>query len=204
MTKVEKLTDLELAREMVYDNHPAFSELYRRYKHKVFQFISILSRGDYFMAEEIVQQTFILIWENRKKIKIEQSVANYLKVVSKNIFLKETAKRVQEELLLSKMSQNQVVSQNYVEEEIELKLLREEIERIVSQLPPARQKVYRLRYIEHLSQKEIAERLGISENTVEGHLRQSGQFMQQKLRTVRGDTLNGTITLISLLLPQLI
>lgn len=59
--------------------------------------------------------------------------------------------------------ENVRVAENCVEDEVELNLLLEEVERIISMLPPARQKVYRLKHIEHLSQKEIASLLGISE-----------------------------------------
>lgn len=87
-------------------------------------------------------------------------------------------------------------AENCVEDEVELNLLLEEVERIISMLPPARQKVYRLKHIEHLSQKEIASLLGISENTVESHLKQSTKFLSQMLRANRGDLLNGIALLL--------
>ncbi|GGJ91417.1 hypothetical protein GCM10007084_13900 [Parabacteroides faecis] len=147
------------------------------------------------MAEEVVQETFIIIWENRKKIVVEFSFQGYLKKISRNLFLKETAKRIQEQLMISQI-ENVREAENCVENEVELNLLLEEVERIISMLPPARQRVYRLKHIEHLSQKEIASQLGISENTVESHLRQSTKFLSQMLRANRGDLLNGIILLL--------
>lgn len=87
-------------------------------------------------------------------------------------------------------------TENCVENEVELNLLLEEVERIISLLPPARQRVYRLKHIEHLSQKEIASQLGISENTVESHLKQSTKFLTQKLKANRNDLLNGIVLLL--------
>ncbi len=147
------------------------------------------------MAEEVVQETFIIIWENRKKIVVEFSFQGYLKKVSRNLFLKETAKRIQEQLMISQI-ENVREAENCVEDEVELNLLLEEVERIISMLPPARQKVYRLKHIEHLSQKEIASLLDISENTVESHLKQSTKFLSQMLRANRGDLLNGIALLL--------
>jgi RNA polymerase sigma-70 factor (ECF subfamily) len=83
-----------------------------------------------------------------------------------------------------------------VENEVELNLLLEEVERIISMLPPARQRVYRLKHIEHLSQKEIANQLNISENTVESHLRQSAKFLIRMLKTNRGDLINCILLLL--------
>ena len=83
---------------------------------------------------------------------VEFSFQGYLKKVSRNLFLKETAKRIQEQLMISQI-ENVREAENCVEDEVELNLLLEEVERIISMLPPARQKVYRLKHIEHLSQK---------------------------------------------------
>ena len=62
MHKMEQLSDQQLMREIVSDNFKAFTELYNRYKHTLFQFVIRLSHGDYSMAEEVVQETFIIIW----------------------------------------------------------------------------------------------------------------------------------------------
>lgn len=190
MHKVEKLSDQELLKEMIVDNFQAFTELYNRYKHLLYQFIIRLSHGDHSMAEEIVQETFIIIWENRKKISIEYSFQSYLKKVSRNLFLKETSKRINEELMIARIGTTEKV-ENCVDNEVELKMLLEEVERVISLLPPARQNVYRLKHLQHLSQKEIANKLGISENTVESHLKQSTKFLEQMLKASRDDMMNG-------------
>lgn len=195
MHKIGQLSDQQLMEEIISDNFKAFTELYNRYKHTIFQFVIRLSHGDYSMAEDIVQETFIIIWENRKKIVVEFSFQGYLKKISRNLFLKETAKRIQEQLMISQI-ENVRETENCVENEVELNLLLEEVERIISLLPPARQRVYRLKHIEHFSQKEIASQLGISENTVESHLKQSTKFLTQKLKANRNDLLNGIVLLL--------
>ena len=68
MHKIEQLSDQQLMKEIMSDNFKAFTELYNRYKHTLFQFVIRLSHGDYSMAEEVVQETFIIIWENRKTL----------------------------------------------------------------------------------------------------------------------------------------
>lgn len=195
MHRLEQLSDQQLMKEIMSDNFKAFTELYNRYKHTLFQFVIRLSHGDYSMAEEIVQETFIIIWENRNKIVIDFSFQGYLKKVSRNLFLKETAKRIQEQLMISQI-ESVGEAENSVENEVELNLLLEEVERIISMLPPARQRVYRLKHIEHLSQREIAGQLGISENTVESHLKQSTKFLTQMLKANRSDLLNSILFLL--------
>lgn len=203
MNKIRQLSDQELMREIISDNFKAFTELYNRYKHTLFQFIIQLSHGDESMAEEIVQETFIIIWENRTKIVIKYSFRGYLKKVSRNLFLRETGKRVQEQLMIS-LIDNVQEAENYVENEVELNMLLEEMDHIISMLPPARQRVYRLKHIEHLSQKEIANQLNISENTVESHLRQSTKFLIQKLKTNRRDLINCIVLLLYSIISHLL
>lgn len=195
MHRFEQLSDQQLMKEIMSDNFRAFTELYNRYKHTLFQFVIRLSHGDYSMAEEIVQETFIIIWENRNKIVVDFSFQGYLKKISRNLFLKETSKRIQEQLVISQI-ENVKEAESSVENEVELTLLLEEVERIISMLPPARQRVYRLKHIEHLSQREIAGQLGISENTVESHLKQSTKFLTQMLKANRSDLLNGIVFLL--------
>ncbi len=199
MLKIRQLSDQELMREIMADNFKAFTELYNRYKHTLYLFVIRLSHGDNSMAEEVVQETFIIIWENRRKIAIEYSFQAYLKKVSRNLFLRETGKKIQEQLMIAQI-ENIQEAENYVENEVELNLLLEEVERIISMLPPARQRVYRLKHIEHLSQKEIANQLNISENTVESHLRQSTKFLIQKLKTNRSNVINSIVLCFTFLL----
>ncbi len=195
MHKIEQLLDQQLMQEIISDNFKAFTELYNRYKHTLFQFVIRLSHGDYSMAEDIVQETFIILWENRKKIVVEFSFQGYLIKISRNLFLKETAKRIQEQLMISQIENISEV-ENCVENEVELNLLLEEVERIISMLPPARQRVYLMKHFENLSQKEIAAQLGISENTVESHLKKSTKFLTQMLKANRSDFLNGMVLLL--------
>lgn len=205
MDKLKRLTDEELLREMVLDNHQAFTELYHRYKDVLFQFITRLSHGNYTLAEEVIQQLFILLWTKRKDIIIERSFQSYLKVMSRNLFLKETSRKINEELMVSQVNitKEERKEESYIYDEIELNMLLEEIERIISLLPPARQNVYRLKHKEHLSQKEIANKLGISENTVESHLRQSTKFLRAMLKASWTSAMNGIILLFSSIITLL-
>jgi RNA polymerase sigma-70 factor (ECF subfamily) len=177
----DQLSEKLLVEKLVVGDHSAFTTLYNRYKNNVYSFIVKLSHGDYYMAEEIVQNTFIKLWDVRKNISSDYSIGKYIQVISKNFYLKAVSQRINDDLMKLEFVEND--AENLVDDEVELNFLLEEIERIVSLLPPARQRVYRLRHNENLSQKEIAEKLHISENTVETHLKHSNGFLRFKLGT---------------------
>lgn len=158
-----------------------FELLYRKYKGKLYNFILTISSGDFYLAEEIVQKVFVKIWETRKTIQPEGSFSNLLLVMARNMFYNELRSRVQYFLYEEYVQQNSVVSENTVEEDIHYKMLEAEIDKLITQLPPMRRKVYKLSKRNNLSNKEIAQQLNISEKTVESHLLLASNYMRKIL-----------------------
>ena len=68
MHKIGQLSDQQLMEEIISDNFKAFTELYNRYKHTLFQFVIRLSHGDYSMAEDIVQETLSSFGRTGKRL----------------------------------------------------------------------------------------------------------------------------------------
>lgn len=189
---------MQLVQKLTEDSYSAFEVLYNRYKAKIYYFIVDISNGNYYMAEEIVQMVFIKIWEVRHELTLVNSFSPYLYTMTKNSFLNQVAKKAREQLLKEQTCATALQEQT-VDNEAELNILIETIEQIIDQLPPARQHVYRLRYLKHLSQKEIAGQLNISENTVEAHIRQSNEYLKKMLHSKYGVFLN-TWTILLLLI----
>ena len=71
---------------------------------------------------------------------------------------------------------------NATENHIDKKLLEEYIDRLTEQLPPRRKDVFILSRKEGLSNKEIAEKLKISESTIETQLSKAITYMKQALK----------------------
>ena len=67
------------------------------------------------------------------------------------------------------------------EENIDAESLRTHINNLVEQLPLSRKEIFKLSRYQHLSYKEIAARLSISEKTVETQLYRSLAFLKKKL-----------------------
>ena len=67
------------------------------------------------------------------------------------------------------------------EERIDAESLREYINSLIEELPPSRREIFRLSRHEHLSYREIAERLSISEKTVETQVNRALRFLRDRL-----------------------
>ena len=158
-----------------------FELLYSKYSGKLYNYVLSLSKGDFYLAEEIVQNVFVKIWEIRQHISTEGSFNSFVYTVGRNMFLNVVKSRLQEHLYHDYVVDHEAVLDNSVEKEIEYKMLEEQINRLIEQLPPARRNIYILSRVKNLPNKEIAALLDISENTVESQLNNATQFMRKNL-----------------------
>lgn len=123
---------------------------------------------DISVAEELVQDVFLKVWENPESLEEIKSVKSYLykSVINSSINYVNRQRNIEQH--------HQKIAANFTEEylmeldeENELVvLLRIEIEK----LPPQCKKVFKLNRFERLKYKEIADLLDISERTVENHI----------------------------------
>jgi len=164
----------------------AFEKLYFRYSARLYNFLIKLSAGNTYMAEELVQRTFIKVWEMREKTDPEKSFISYLCTIAKNMLLNEyehqTVQFIYREYIRVRMSE---IDFN-TDLEIEKKFLDELIDKLTDKLPPKRKEIFILSRRNGLSNKEIASKLKISESTIETQLSKALAFMKEELNTHYG------------------
>jgi len=179
--KEEINDDRVLLERLKSGNIACFELLYSKYSGKLYNYVLSLSKGDFYLAEEIVQNVFVKIWEIRQHINTEGSFNSFVYTVGRNMFLNVVKSRLQEHLYHDYVVDHEAILDNSVEKEIEYKMLEEQINRLIEQLPPARRNIYILSRVKNLPNKEIAALLDISENTVESQLNKATQFMRKNL-----------------------
>lgn len=179
--KEEINNDRVLVEKLKGGDIACFELLYSKYSGKLYNYVLSLSKGDFYLAEEIVQNVFVKIWEIRQHISAEGSFNSFVYTVGRNMFLNVVKSRLQEHLYHDYVVDHEAVLDNSVEKEIEYKMLEEQINRLIEQLPPARRNIYVLSRVKNLPNKEIAALLHISENTVESQLNKATQFMRKNL-----------------------
>lgn len=158
----------------------SFEYLYERWSGKLYNFVLRISRGDRYLAEEIVQSVFIKVWEKRKELDVDKSFGAFLCTIAKNQLTNIYQRRMSEFLYRSE-AERIAPTDNTTEKEVEYHLLDEYIQTLIEQLPPARREIFRLSRVHHLSNKEIAAKLQLSENTVESQLTKAIAFLRHKL-----------------------
>ncbi len=133
-------------------------------------------------AEEVVQSTFLLVWEKRETLAIHTSVKPYLYAMVRNACLnvikheKIKQKYAGEELAMAERTHDSVahaVASNELEYRIKVAL---------EGLPEQCRMVFTLSRFEELKYSEIAEQLNISVKTVENHMGKALKIMREKLK----------------------
>ncbi len=141
------------------------------------------------IAEEIVSDTFLKIWETRKSLQINSSVKAYLfQAVCNNSlsYLRKLKKDlVLDEYFMDTVSENigfSTIAEEMDEQSLTMENTNALIIEAINQLPEQQQKVFRLKRFEGKKNKEVAEILGLSVKTVEMHLSKATLNLRLKLK----------------------
>ena len=174
---IKEKTDTELAILLTLNDEAAFSELYVRYKDKLYYFCLHLLKSKE-EANDIVQEIFIRIWESRNFINPDLSFSSFLYTMARNRILNyfrdiDIDEKVKEILATQKVTEEEAIDSKIIYTEYQVIL-----QNAISQLPPQRRKIFNKSRIESMSHKEIAAELGISVNTVQEHISEALKFIK--------------------------
>ena len=148
----------------------AFDVLYKRYAKRLYVFVLKYIKQQE-EAEGIVQEVFIRVWEFRKRIDQHRSFEQFLFTIAYNTTISLLRKKIAEQKFLEQLKmRRQIVDAEKVISEIHFRELNEKLDKVLEELTPRQQEIYRLCRQEGLTHKEIAEKLHISVSTVKNHL----------------------------------
>lgn len=174
----ENLPDSALVELWQNGNEYAFELLYKRHALQLMN-ITMQKVNDKVTAEEIVQDTFMNLYERKGNLPNIHSLPAYLYVSIKRKVLdlykhEQVIKKYQH--YMSFQAEN--LHRNSVSDDLETKELEQKLESEIQKIPAQARKVFTMRRMEELTNKQIASVLNISENTVEQHMRKALKLLK--------------------------
>lgn len=179
--------DDQLVASLNEGNSTSFNQLYKKHSGKVYNFVMKLSHGDSYLAEEIVQDVFVKVWNVRKTIDPKKSFSAFLCTIAKNMVVNIYLHKMQEIIYQDKMKNSTSFStENTTEKDVDYSLLETYINSLIEKLPPARREIFILSRKRLMSNKEIANELKLSENTVESQITKALSFIRKEIKNNYG------------------
>lgn len=183
MHKTE-LNDLELISEIMQDHIGAFDILFLRYYRKLCNYANTITLKKE-LSEEVVQDLFVKIWENRKKLIIEKSVNSYL---YRSVFnLSANAVRDNRKFT-NQVNLHNVPIEKESYDNADNDLLFNELElrlfKVIDSFSEIQRSVFILKRFDGLTYKEISKELNVSERMVERHLNNSLISLREELTKI--------------------
>jgi RNA polymerase sigma-70 factor (ECF subfamily) len=177
-------SDIQLLEKVKSSDMSAFRELFNYYQPIVFRQVLYQTRSTD-LSHEIVQETFIRVWEHRRTLKPHLSFLAYLLRISRNL-IRDAARYRNTRIRLESEIPSPVLSENDdPEEALQLVLLEEKLHTIINNdLPERCREIFLLSRFEGKTHKEIADALDLSVRTVENQINHALKVMRRKLGKV--------------------
>ncbi len=166
----------------------AFNHIFQTYNQKLYFFALGYLKSEK-EAEEIVQETFMKIWERREYIDPELSINAYLFKIAFNFIQKRLKKNFREEEMRHNLTEELVLFDDYTANMLNYHFLLQRINQLIDELPPRQKEVIVLRKLEGFTTQEISEKLSLSLKTVEAHLTSALKFLKKHLQTEKFEDL---------------
>lgn len=161
-------------------NSNTFETIYQKYAKDLRRFLFFKTQ-DLAQAEDILQDTFIKLWDNCSKVNFDK-VKSYLYTVASNAFLNSVkhqavVRKHQSSLSISKTNESPefiMIEQEFLEK----------LERVIASLPQRQKEVFLMNRIEKKKYKDIALELDISVKAVEKRMHAALIVMRREIGNI--------------------
>lgn len=174
------ISNSELITMIRTDEREGFAQVYEQYWETLLKYvIRILPDED--EACDVVQETFLTLWELRNTIPKLKSIKAYLLVIARNLAFKQLRAKLATTDMIDFYAAQYADTYHRMDQHLESKELGVALEEEIQQLPEKMREVFLLSRQQHLSYKEISERLNISDKTVKKQIHNALKLLRMKV-----------------------
>lgn len=192
------MLDNELLIRVKKSDGDAFRQLFDLYAPRVFSFVNqyVRTKAE---GEDLTQTVFLRIWEKRAQLNVDRNPEALIFTIARNLLIdhfRQTARRIQEMPLIA--DNLEVNSSMRADDQVMFHQITRIYRQALEALPPRRRDIFTLSRHEGMSNREIAQKMGLSIKTVENQMTAALAFIRDFLS--REDV--GTALLISFFIQQ--
>ena len=185
-----KNDDVELIQQSLTGDENAFASLVRKYQKQVHA-LAWRKVGDFHIAEEITQDTFLKVYKKLSTLKDPHRFAGWLyRIAARQCFLSQRKKRIQTQSLedtdikqIEKMTYSEYVAEEQAKAATEAQ--RDIAQKLLARLQESERTVVTLHYFGEMTCEEISRFLGVSASTVKSRLRRARHRLKKSEPMIR-------------------
>ncbi len=166
---MQAIDEKELLIQLREGSCQALDYFYHQYSLRIYRKLLKMVRVEV-IAEELMQDVFVRIWDKRHGIDPDQSFKSYLYTIAQNLVYDLYRKVAREEKLQGIIKSANSELYMHVEEDLFLKETSEMLNKAINNLPSQQKLVFTLCKLEGKSYEDASVALGISTSTINGHI----------------------------------
>ena len=188
--------DVQLIRRILSGDDEAFSILVQKHQKSVHALVW-RKIGDFHIAEEITQDTFLRVYKSLATLKDPNLFAGWLYVIANRLCINWSEKNTLVMQSLDDTSIEEIEQSSYthyISEQRESEVSDrhyEIVQRLLQKLPESERTVVTLYYLGEMTAKEIGKFLGVSVNTIKSRLRRAKKRLRKEEQLLISETLGG-------------
>ncbi len=179
MSGEERHSDFTTLQNLKDGDESAFSFLFEKYSGRLYN-VTYTYLGNREETLEVVQEAFIKVWLNHKKIKPELPFIPYLVRISKNLIVNKAKRKLVEKAYLDTLESGN--SNFSTENQVIFQEVNGIVNSIISGFPERRREIFTMSRRKGMTNLEIARLLGLSESTVENQINKALKTLKSTLK----------------------
>ena len=177
-----RTTDFQTEQEMIAllqkGSVIAFECLFKNYSQKLYRFSYTYLKSEA-EAEDVVQEVFLKLWENRSGLRTGTSFQSYLFTIAFNAIQKNFNKRVTLDKFRFNLFENLAEENSALEDLPDFEMLMQKLDLLIDQMPNRRKEIFLKRKREGKSVGDIATEMEISKKTVENQITEAMNYLRK-------------------------
>lgn len=157
----------------------AFARLYDIYAPRLYSFSLKMAKSKE-DAEEIVQDAFMWLWQNRASIKPQDTLINLLFLHTRHRLINLYRKNLNSPDFLSYLECLEVADLSNASDDLDMKEVIAQVRSAIDQLPPTQKKVMLMAHHDGMNAKEISQKLNLTEQSVRNQLSLATKKLRKK------------------------